>query len=123
MTQTFSSESRFSLIFRFSKGPPEDQVPKLRDSLTFRFSLSLAASFGWLNRNMFVLPSRITAPGRQHNKHQQQKVKSVQDRSLVPLWRLNMFSLYFHSENNLKEVTSSLTLVELRRLRHLNSIN
>lgn len=35
------------------------------DGLTFRFSRSLAASFGWLNRNMLVLPSRITAPGAQ----------------------------------------------------------
>lgn len=39
--------------------------------LTFLFSLSLAASLGWLKRNMLVLPSNITAPDEKntHSTH------------------------------------------------------
>lgn len=43
-------------------GPPLS-VWEQKSSLTFRFSRSLAASLGWLKRNMLVLPSRMTAPG------------------------------------------------------------
>lgn len=64
-----------------------------RSSLTFRFSLSLAASFGWLNRNMLVLPSRITAPGPQHNRqevktlHTTLKTTIIKDIFTVRSWR------------------------------------
>lgn len=38
-------------------------------NLTFLFSLSLAASLGWLKRNMLVLPSNITAPDGKTTHH------------------------------------------------------
>lgn len=38
-------------------------------NLTFLFSLSLAASLGWLKRNILVLPSNITAPVRKTTEH------------------------------------------------------
>ena len=87
-------------------------------SLTFRFSLSLAASFGWLNRNMLVLPSRITAPGRQHNRqevktlHTTLKTTIIKDIfTVTQLKRSDWWGFW------------RLTLVELRRLRHLDSVH
>lgn len=89
-----------------------------RSSLTFRFSLSLAASFGWLNRNMLVLPSRITAPGPQHNRqevktlHTTLKTTIIKDTfTVTQLKRSGWWGLW------------RLTLVELRRLRHLDSVH
>lgn len=43
--------------------------PKCWFNLTFLFSLSLAASLGWLKRNILVLPSNITAPDEKNTYH------------------------------------------------------
>lgn len=46
-----------------SPAPPASELaPGDYMWLTFLFSLSLAASFGWLKRNILVLPKSITAP-------------------------------------------------------------
>ena len=95
-----------------------DKVSTLKDCLTFRFSLSLAASFGWLNRNMLVLPSRITAPGPQHNRQRLKTLHTTLKTTIITdvftvtqLKRSDWWGLW------------RLTLVELRRLRHLDSVH